>query len=748
MTNGEYWLSREQEWIAARNRQTDKLSREVQRAFAAAADDLEKEILSWMEKYADAEGITMADARKRLTSGELNHFRLGLEKFTELAKDNADGKWEKELTAASAAVHVSRLQALEVQMKNLIRRLYAEEGKRLADHLTALYGEERNRMAYEGQRVQGVFGPLDAVPEDRVQKILARPWADDGQAFSARLWGTQEKLITVLQTELTRGILSRRDAGDIGTAVAKRMNAAQYAGVRLVQTETTRIITEADKDTFGEMGIEQVEIVGTLDRNTCGTCGDLDGQVMKRTDARAGSTAPPFHPNCRCCIVPYDEELSADARRTARDPESGKAVEIPDMSYEDWKAVYVDKTKTLEEWKKAHTKKPKSPLAVEKPAFVPAKTIEEAQEYAAQFIDSWKGRVSPFKGVANYKGISLEMANAVNEALTNVFETLDIPKIGGIKVVSSTSAQGKKAFNNQPNAIASYSHIGEGIFLNKNFLKDTKAFEKLEKENKKAWDTVMSNIDTLHGAARELAERYRKAGRDLVSGDTVQGLVTHELGHHVQWQALKAKDSNELTARRGQYAGKISGYANESPGEYIAESFAAYMKGERSILDPDFVKAMDNLLKKPRQNDIIKETGALNNKNDPWEIRRNAHAKRYYEFVRKSKKENWVARISKNSGMRKESVGKIYDHVFIKEHKLLEGIKRFMPDYDMAQSFQRLFDGKEIFEHDLIMLKHERLECELMERYGYDFAKAHEITERKYNYSKALKEWRENRVDT
>lgn len=344
MTNGEYWLSREREWIDARNRETDKLSREVQRAFAAAADDMEKEILSWMEKYAAAEGITMADARKRLTSGELKQFRLGLEKFTELAKDNADGKWEKELTAASAAVHVSRLQALAMQMKNLIRRLYAEEGDRLADHLTALYGEERNRMAYEGQRAQGAFGPLDAVPEDRVQKLLARPWADDGQAFSARLWGTQEKLITVLQTELTRGILSGRDAGDIGTAVAKRMNAAQYAGVRLVQTETTRIITEADKDTFGEMGIEQVEIVGTLDRNTCG---DLDGQVMKRTDARAGSTAPPFHPNCRCCIVPYDEELSADARRTARDPESGKTVEIPDMAYKDWKAVYVDKKKSL-----------------------------------------------------------------------------------------------------------------------------------------------------------------------------------------------------------------------------------------------------------------------------------------------------------------------------------------------------------------------------------------------------------------
>lgn len=348
MTGSEYWLQREKEWIAARNRKTDKLSEDLENAFLRASDDLQKEIASWVEKYADAEGITLADARKRLSAGELQRLKMNLEEFTKLAKDNADGRWEKELTSASASVHVTRLQALELQMKNIVRKLYAGQESAMSDFLAGLYADEREHMTYEIQRAKGKFDSLAALPEDRVQKILQRPWADDGQAFSERLWGTQNKLINTIQSELVRGIISGRDTGAIGTAVAQRMGAARYAGVRLIQTEATRLIVEADKDTFAEMGIEQVEIIGTLDRNTCDSCGSLDGRVMKRTEAKAGSTAPPFHPNCRCIIVPYDDFLSGDGQRTARDPESGKAVIVDDMAYKEWKAVYIDKTETLE----------------------------------------------------------------------------------------------------------------------------------------------------------------------------------------------------------------------------------------------------------------------------------------------------------------------------------------------------------------------------------------------------------------
>lgn len=231
------------------------------------------------------------------------------------------------------------------------------------------------------------------------------------------------------------------------------------------------------------------------------------------------------------------------------------------------------------------------------PAFTPAKTIEEAQEYAQQYIQkNFMDRT--FKGQAIFKGISLEHANAINEALTNVYDQFpDLEKLSGIRVLSPKTAAGKKAFPGGADALFSYDPIQHGININGAVLKDPKALQAYMDRSKDAWNTVMGNLDKLSGRQREMAERYLKAGRELVDGDTVQGLFTHEMGHHVQWTMLDPKTNNSLGSRMSEFSGKISGYATSSKSEYFAESFAAYMKGERDILDPEYVKFLDAKIK-------------------------------------------------------------------------------------------------------------------------------------------------------
>ena len=146
-----------------------------------------------------------------------------------------------------------------------------------------------------------------------------------------------------------------------------------------------------------------------------------------------------------------------------------------------------------------------------------------------------------------------------------------------------------------------------------------------------------------------------------------------------------------------------------------------------------------------REDKTLKEFGALTDKNDPTGKKRDAHAELFYKEWRNSKKEFIVLRIAENSGMRIKAVDKVFNHVFIKEHDLWDGRHRFDPSYDMAESFRRLSEGKDIQAHDLIMLKHEWMELNLMQRYGYDYDTAHEITARKYNYKAALIEWYESR---
>lgn len=227
-------------------------------------------------------------------------------------------------------------------------------------------------------------------------------------------------------------------------------------------------------------------------------------------------------------------------------------------------------------------------------SFKPAETIEEAQEYAKQFCkQNFMDRT--FKGQVDFKGISLEHANAINRSLTEVYSRFpEMEKLSGIKAVAPGSRQGKKAFKDGADALFSYSPIEHGIFINKDVLKNPKTLDTYMKRSEDAWDLVMNNLDKLSGRQRELVERYAKAGRDLVSGDTVEGLFTHELGHHVQWTMLDPKTTNSITSRMQKYSPHLSGYATASNSEYLAESFAAYMKGETDLLDPEYVNFLES----------------------------------------------------------------------------------------------------------------------------------------------------------
>lgn len=196
-------------------------------------------------------------------------------------------------------------------------------------------------------------------------------------------------------------------------------------------------------------------------------------------------------------------------------------------------------------------------------------------------------------------------------------------------------------------------------------------------------------------------------------------------------------DQDEILAHKMKYQGQLNEYAR------FSKKMGLRQERERIYLDMKGRVAPDlrKFIAKSIGNDIIKSgaiNGALTDKNDPLYTRRDAHANRYYESMRNSRKSNIIDHIANNTGISKKSINKIYDHVFINEYELSGGKRRFDPDYYMAESFRRLREGKNIQKHDLIMLKHERLEYELMKKLHLKYDEAHKITERKYNYQKAL----------
>lgn len=138
-------------------------------------------------------------------------------------------------------------------------------------------------------------------------------------------------------------------------------------------------------------------------------------------------------------------------------------------------------------------------------------------------------------------------------------------------------------------------------------------------------------------------------------------------------------------------------------------------------------------------NNGIMNSGAISGALNPFSKDARKHAAQYYESVRHMNTD--VARISENAGISEAEIAKIKKHVFLEKHDLGgDEPEYFYPNYEMAQSWQRLIDGKNIQKHDVTLLRHEAMERELMDK-GYSQAEAHRLAEEKYNYSKESDEY-------
>jgi hypothetical protein len=85
------------------------------------------------------------------------------------------------------------------------------------------------------------------------------------------------------------------------------------------------------------------------------------------------------------------------------------------------------------------------------------------------------------------------------------------------------------------------------------------------------------------------------SGRATVPDD-IYSVITHEMGHAIEKEVRMAANYEAIKNNMGKYAEKISGYATINEGEYIAESFASYNKGE-NLIDPELKKVFEGMKK-------------------------------------------------------------------------------------------------------------------------------------------------------
>ena len=339
--NKVYWDNRfEQLQVAQINMAADYYAT-LDKQFNRACSNIQADIEKWYMRFADNEGITLAEARRRLNAKELEEFRWTVEEYIEKGKTlKYSDEWASELENASVRVHISRLEALKIQLQQQVEVLFNNQSDGLETLLTSIYEYGFYHTCYEIEKGTGLGVNISRINPRKLKAIISNPWESDGINFSQRIWGKyRPDLVKTLHTEMTQACIRGDNPIKIINTISKKFDKSKKQVGNLVMTEQAYFSSIATQGGYQELGVEKYKILATLDSHTSEICRDLDGKPFEMSEYEPWVTAPPFHNRCRTTTIPYfDDDIG---ERIARGVD-GKQYTVPaNMTYREWERQFV-----------------------------------------------------------------------------------------------------------------------------------------------------------------------------------------------------------------------------------------------------------------------------------------------------------------------------------------------------------------------------------------------------------------------
>lgn len=337
----DYWRRRFELLEEAQNRKGKRYYRDLEKAYVQTMREIEKDISRWYSRFAENNEVTLVEAKKLLKSDELREFKWTVDEYIKYGKENAiHQQWMKELENASARVHISRLESLQIQLQQHVEVLYNGHIEGFERLMKEVYQDQYYHTAFEIQKAFNVGFTMQVPDERMLTRIISKPWTADGLTFSRRIWRDKNLLLDTLHTEMIQAFARGESPDRLIRVISQKMDTSRYNAARLVQTESAFFSASAQEEAFKELDVERYEIVATLDSRTSDICQSMDGKVFKMSDFEPGVTASPFHPRCRSTQVPFYPD-DYDSKRFSRGID-GKVEYIPsNIKYTEWEKRFV-----------------------------------------------------------------------------------------------------------------------------------------------------------------------------------------------------------------------------------------------------------------------------------------------------------------------------------------------------------------------------------------------------------------------
>lgn len=551
MSSREYWRQREDEALRKYQKSEAEYAKEIKQIYKNMLDGCQTEIDAFYGRYAKAEGISIAEAKRRVSKLDIEKYERKAARYVK-DKDFSQ-KANEEMRLYNATMKINRLEMLKANIGLELIKGHDELDKFMGGILKGRTEEELRRQA----------GILGKTIRNNAQLAHTIPNASFHNAtFSDRIWQYQDLMREDLSKILSRGLIQGKNPRAIARDLQKYWygndpktgGGAVYCMERLMRTEMARVQTEAQKQSLEKNGFTEYEFIANAD--CCGICKALDGKHFKVSKMMPGENAAPIHPHCRCSVAAYEDS----------------------DEYEAW-LNYLEKGGTTAEFEKMKAAKNETDrqaqIRARREGYHNRKTTSQnvTQPYSPDFdsmdrkqLTQWAS--SHLKTEIDFKGATEGVVKTVTKAL------YDFEKIGGnldgVKVV----------FSGIKGRYGAYDYATKTLFL-------------------RPTDTFVSRL------LEENTRASRKLHRVQWADPSYRGMMFHEIGHavdHSSGSSLSKIISNSSKLLTDAFS--VSNYARTTPAigqprasEAFAECFSAYMK-DKSSVSPEIAEMIEDYLKK------------------------------------------------------------------------------------------------------------------------------------------------------
>lgn len=311
-----YWRRREEENLRANRKTEAEYEKAINDTYKYMLDQIQKEINGFYAKYARAEGITLSEAKRRVSKIDIEEYGRKAARYVK-TKDFSK-QANDEMRLYNATMKINRLELLKANIGLELVAGFDELQKYFEEKLT-------NRTMDEFKRQSGILGRTVQNNEKAAHAIVNASFKN--ATYSDRIWMYQGMLKAELDSLLKTGLIQGKHPTELARHLQKRFGVSAYNANRLMTTELARVQTEAQKQSFIRNGFTQYTFlaIGTA----CEACRALNEKHFDIDKMMPGENAPPMHPNCRCSVVAY----------------------MDSEEYEAWIETYKEHGMSFEEWK-------------------------------------------------------------------------------------------------------------------------------------------------------------------------------------------------------------------------------------------------------------------------------------------------------------------------------------------------------------------------------------------------------------